>query len=312
MSTLTSYEQQVTTGSFKDAILGQVVWYSIPEETIPHDTVLQACKAQGIEGYAPAIPRPPDVFRRACKAAHRRIGRKDDPQRFTYEFKSIDHDDQQIFVKLVRETVDAKTNKGIEWARMANVTFQRDTHIIDVVELPDLDDEGRDALRVLKQTFTDENGKVNSAHLRRMIQQVLSDCLATAIRPSGGIYFVTESNSEKLRKLSNVINGLPNGTSMHLLPLLDTADQRQMLQGAIEAELADEMDANLSKIVETLKAGSKISADRFTQLTANLHRSGRKGNAYAQLLSKQLATFEDRKKIASEVVAKLANLVDMG
>lgn len=305
-----NYSQTVS-GAFKDAILGQVTWYSIPEETIDHDVVLNLCKAQGIENYAPATPRPPDVFRRACKAAAHKVGRKEDPQRFSYEFKSIDHDDQEILVKLVRETVDAATNKGIDWDRMANVTFRRDTQTIDVVELPDLDDLGRNAISVLKDTFHAENGKVNSAHLRRMIQSVLHDCLSTAIRPSGGIYFVTQAHVDKLTKLANVINGLPTGTSMHLLPLIDTADQRQMLQAAIEGELAEEMDSHLSKIVEALKAGKPISADTFTKLTANIHKSGRKGNAYATLLSKQLATFDDRKKIASDVIAKLANLVEM-
>jgi hypothetical protein len=310
MTTINQYTQAVDHGQFP--VLGQVSWYSIPEQTVDHDTVLNLCKANGVENYAPAPPRPPDVFRRACKAAGRRIGRKDDPQRFTYEFKSIDHDDTQIFVKLVRETVDAATNKGIDWARMANVTFQRDTHVIDVVELPDLDDEGRDAIAVLRRTFAAENGKVNSAHLRRMIQDVLHDCLATAIRPSGGIYFVTQAHADKLGKLATVINSLPTGSSMHLLPLLDTVDQRQMLHAAIEAELADEMDANLSKIVEALKAGKTISPDTFTKLTANLHRSGRKGNEYAQLLSQRLTTFDTRKKVASDAVAQLANLVDMG
>lgn len=307
---LAAYSQTVQQ-SFSNAILGQVCWYSIPEETVDHDTVLQLCKTHGIENYAPAAPRPPDVFRRACKAAGRRHGGREDPQRFTYEFKAIDHDDQQIFVKLVRETVDAKTNKGIDWARMANVTFQRDTQVIDVVPLPDLDDEGKDALAQLRSTFAAENGKVNSAHLRRMIQEVLHDCLSTAIRPSGGIYFVTQANEPKLTKLQKVINGLPTGASMHLLPLLDTSDQRQMLQSAIEAELADEMDHHLAKVVETLKAGKPISADVFTRLTANLHRSGRKGNEYATLLSRNLNAFDTRKKVASDVVAKLANLVEM-
>jgi hypothetical protein len=307
---LTNYAQTVQQ-SFSAAILGQVCWYSIPEATVNHDTVLQLCKTHGIESYAPAAPRPPDVFRRACKAAGRRHGGREDPQRFSYEFKAIDHDDQQIFVKLVRETVDAKTNKGIDWARMANVTFQRDTHSIDVVPLPDLDDEGRDAIAQLQSTFSAENGKVNSAHLRRMIQEVLHDSLSTAIRPSGGIYFVTQANSAKLTKLQSVINALPNGASMHLLPLLDTSDQRAMLQGAIEAELAEEMDHHLSRAVEALKAGKPISADTFTKLTANLHRSGRKGNEYATLLSRNLNAFDTRKQVASDVVAKLANLVEM-
>lgn len=310
MTTINQYTNAIDTGSFP--VLGQVCWYSIPEETVDHDTVLQLCKTHGIESYAPAPPRPPDVFRRACKSAGRRIGRKDDPQRFTYEFKSIDHDDTSIFVKLVREEVDAATNKGIDWKRMANVTWQRDTHVIDIVELPDLDDEGRDAIRVLKATFAAENGKINSAHLRRMIQDVLHDCLSTAIRPSGGIYFVTQSHADKLSKLAAVINGLPTGSSMHLLPLLDTVDQRQMLHAAIESELADEMDANLTRIVDTLKAGKTISADTFTRLTTNIHRSGRKGNEYAQLLSQRLSTFDARKKVASDAVAQLANLVDMG
>ena len=310
-ATYHQYSQSVSQGALKDAILGELCWYSIPEDTVDHDTVAQLCKTHGIEQYAPAPPRPPDVFRRACKSAGRRIGRKEDSQRYTYEFKSIDHSDREIFVKLVRETVDAATNQGIDWSRMANVTFQRDTQQIDVVELPDLDDEGRDAIRELKTTFANENGRVNSAHLRRMIQDVLHDCLATAVRPSGGIYFVTQAYAEKLNKLSKVINAIPTGTSMHTLPLLDTQDQRRMLEAAVESELADEMDAHLSKIVETLKTGKPINADTFTRLTASLHRSGRKSNEYATLLSKQLAAYGDRKKIASDVVAQLANLVDM-
>lgn len=308
MSTYANHVADVSSGS--TPVLGQLTWYSIPTDTVDHDSVLKACRNHGIASYAPAIPRPPDVFRRACKSSARRIGGKEDPQRFSYEFKSIDKDDQSINMKLVREVVDAQTNTGIDWARLANVTFQRDTHRIDVTPLPDLDDEGKEVIANLRATFDAENGKVNDAHLRRMIQDVLHDCLATAVRPSGGIYFVTKDNESKLRKLSAVIAEIPHSSSMHLLPLVDTSDQRAMLQAAVEKEMISEFDNQMGKVVEILKSGKKITSDKYGNLVKELHRTGRKGAEYATLLDDKLTDFEDRKNAANAMIRKLSDLVE--
>lgn len=307
-NTLTQYQQDVA--KFKGDILGHVCFYSIPEETVDHDVVAKLCKDNDLESYTPAVPRPPDVFRRACKSAGTRIGRKDDPQRFEYEVKILDYDTHETRAKLVRTTVDAASNKGIDWDRMANITFQRDTNIIDVVDLPDLDDPGRDCIRNLKQIFADENGKVNSAHIRRMISAVFKDSLATSIRPSGGFYFVSDDNSKKVSDLQTVLEALPSGASLHMMPLIDVGDQKRMLRDAVESELASDIDSQLAEVVDLLKAGNKITVRKFTDLTTKIQYHGKKGAEYAQLLSSNLSTFESRKQIAKDTLSKLADLVD--
>lgn len=308
MSTFTQYQQDVA--QFKGDILGHVCFYSIPEETVDYDIVAALCKQHDVEKYTPSAPRPPDVFRRACKDAGTRIGRKDDPQRFEYEIKILDYDHKETRAKLVRTTVDADSNQGIDWARQANISFKRDTFVIDVVDLPDQDDIGRECIRNLKQIFAAENGKVNSAHIRRMINAVFRDSLAVSIRPSGGFYFVSDENSDTVAKIKEVLDGLPTGASLHMMPLPDLSDQRNMLFNAVESELAGDIDKVLTEVTELLKKGENITVDKFTKLTLDLQYHGGKGQDYAGLLNSSLTTFESRKVVAKEALGKLADLVD--
>ena len=305
--TLNDHVQQVTKNY---PVLGELVWFSIPQKTVAHSIVEKLCNDNNLQGYVPPNTRAPDLFRRACKQAGRRIGGKEDPQRTTYEIKPIDSDTTQITVKLVKEVVNAQTMQGISWARLANISFNRETEQIHAVELPEMDDDGRNVISTLRETFSNENGKINDNHIRRMVHEVIRDCQGTNVRPSGGIYFVPKANTAKLHSLVAVLNGLPTGASGHVLPLVDTTDQRSMLQAAVDSELADEMESGMSKISEILKKGEKITADRFTKLTADLHRTGRKSNSYVELLNDRLSAYDTRRKVATEMISRLTDLVE--
>ena len=57
----------------------------------------------------------------------------------------------------------------------------------------------------------------------------------------GGLYFVPQKHAEELRDLAGLIKSI--GSNMHLIPLLDIVDQREMLAEAFVADTLDELRA---------------------------------------------------------------------
>lgn len=306
MSDITTYRADVENVG-EEAWLGQICWYSISETTVDHEHVLKLCRLHDLESHAPSAPRAPDVFRRVCKKAERKVAQTNGTKH-VYSFKPITNDENEILVKLVRETVDTK-NKAINWTRLANVKFVRDTKSLEVETLVH-DNVGSTVLDDLVTNFQAENGKVNSAHLRRMIQSVLHRTSAIPVRESGGIYFIPQAHYDVAKRLSNVINGISSAHNLQLLPLVDLSDTRKMVKDAVESELSGDIDTILAQVRELVKAGQPISQSEFVRITSGLNGSGRKGNEYAQLLEVELDMFATRKTLIGEAIHALVSLVN--
>src|SRR5918996_2030849 len=96
-------------------------------------------------------------------------------------------------------------------------------------------------LKTIEDGYAAGRHRHNSYAVRELIRRELTLANATLVRPTGGVYFVMRTNAPALDKVLLLGEQL-EGTSVHALPLIDDAKQRQMVREAVENETVLEID----------------------------------------------------------------------
>jgi hypothetical protein len=105
----------------------------------------------------------------------------------------------------------------------------------------------------------------------------------------GGLYFVPQKHASELRDLATFIKSI--GSQMHLIPLLDIVDQRDMLAEAFVADTMDELrqlSAEMGKILEN--QSRTITEDTYDSYVAKAATLMARADEYGQLLDRSLDT----------------------
>jgi hypothetical protein len=91
---------------------------------------------------------------------------------------------------------------------------------------------------------------MDSHAVRSFVRDYLDVLSATCVKESGGVYFVHQKHDEQLVKLAQWVNGI--GSQFHSVPLLNLADQRQMILEAFEDETVKEVARLMGEVAKIL------------------------------------------------------------
>lgn len=328
MTSFAAHQQHMTSYD-STMLLGRLCWYSVPESVFDHTFVVQQMQAAGLDTFTlPPVPRPADVFKRACTAATRKKVPVSDVGTYNnYLIRPVGHDDDHVWRKIIRETVDSN-DRRLGYIEIVELTFERKTSKISTNWNPmaaekivnnasgmtwptttyEYDPQAVGMVDEILDNFKAWNDSITSAALRELIRKILTKFHATSVRPAGGIYFVNESRHVELEALSNLINSL-QGASFHVLPLLNDAKQREMLRLAFEDESVEEIDRLLGEIMELKSKNKKISADKYSSYAAEYTRLMAKGKEYQSLLGTAMAETDSRLEIFQNSIVSLMEYV---
>jgi hypothetical protein len=276
-------------------VLGMLAWYSVPESSeIKHGDFLQLVEDNDAPIKMPEMPKPADVFRRACNAAKLLKVPADVPNEFfNFTMRDAGYDDGFVFRTAVEERVDSK-NHELGFRVIGQATFSREslkTHYsLDV----DPDDSAVVHYKSMQSSidhFVDSKAVVIPAiaireSARRSLEVTLN---GTRVRPGGGVYFINPDRLDKLEAVDYVINSVPNA-SFHVLPLVDDKRQREMLKSSFEDESIEETKRLIDDITNILKSDDEISAKKFSQLRSRYVDQKDKLAEYKDLLNDALET----------------------
>jgi hypothetical protein len=302
-ASLQSYDSEI--------YLGTLCWYSVFELKVEHREFCQLLLANNLGGFLPPPPRGSDVFKRVCTDAEIKRDPTNDPAIFrNYQIKEVDKDRDNIYRKLVAETVDS-SNRRLDWEVLAELHYNRPNNIITVTLTDEgkVDPQTKNVTSKVLRLYREWNNCISSQHVRRLVRDVFRNCLATAVRPSGGIYFVRQAHRGRLESLAAVLAALPGGTELHTLPLLDDSKQRLMLRRAFEEESVGEIDSLLGDAKELLSSGQTLTADRFAKFTEESVYLRKKAKEYSSLLNEKLVETDSRLEILDTVLFSLANKI---
>lgn len=304
MSDYTDYKQGIE--KFDESlILGSLVWYSVSHELhVPHDTMVAALTTAGLERWAPKPPNPSNVFRRVSSQAERKKVESDsDPNiRFNYLVRPVSDDDEFIDRKIVRERVN-RSGKKLDHMVVADVQFDKNRTAV-TANFHVNDQLATEIVNTVRSEFNRWRNAHDGMKVRQQIRNLLSASHATAVRPSGGIYFVSKAFKNELSALESFVDALPSShVSVHTLPLVDTGQQRDMLRQAYEDESLEEIDKLMSEMKEA--ASSQPRIDKVARLVSEFRTQRQKADEYRTLLDDKLGSVSAQLDIAEKMAMNL-------
>jgi hypothetical protein len=295
--------------SSREAWLGELVWFTVPDATrISHDDLLVALKECALEDFAPPRPQDDDVFRRVCTAHQRKKVETPDPDVFeNYLIRDVKRSGGKCTKQIVVEQVNG-ANKRLSYAPAVQLEHDKSTGQVIIEELDTAEDstQALNLAELIVQNYKHDRGTLNSMGIRWLLRTVLERSDATIVRPSGGIYFVSIMWADRVASLEKL--GEKIGITVHPCPLLDDKKQRAMLRAAFKAETVDEIDKMLGEI-DTMLKGDEVPERKYLDMYNRMQAITARTGEYAELLEEEFGNAEFRMDILQKKTKQLLNHV---
>lgn len=143
----------------------------------------------------------------------------------------------------------------------------------------------------LRQRFEHYCSHLDSHGVRTFVRGYLDLLGAINVKGSGGggLYFVPQKHSAELADLADFIKSI--GSHMHLIPLLDIVNQREMLAEAFVSDTLDELRALSMEMGKILENPSRtITEDTYDAYVTKAAGLMTKAGEYEDLLDRSLET----------------------
>ncbi len=273
-----------------DKWLGMLCWYFVPgDANISLADWVSAVNNTAISQLIPTAPRAVDTFKRAVNKIQERRRIRDyvDKEEFTYKFlaRNAGQDADYVYRKLIIEELDNEMHR-LAYLEVVNFTYVRETRSIlaevqetNLCNFPEqVQRLIHEKIELVQDIFRREQTALGPIKVREMIRGHLENTLRGSLaRPGGGVYFVSTEHLAQLDALDTVVNSF-GGPSFHMLPLVDTDRQREMIKEAFESQSLAKVDELMAKQKDLLTGKSgKITINKakafhseFLELTNRL------------------------------------------
>lgn len=205
----------------KTGLLGTLFWWDLGNNRVDHKVLVRHAQQAGLDdSLLPPAVKPSTAFKRALRAAARRIGEE-------LLLREIADTPDQIVVAVVREDPDI-LNLDLRYQVLARATFSKKTETIAVLENHAI----LDALPALFDHFS----AITTEDVRNMVLAFVKKS-GLSIRHAGGVYFIPPSLSPTLDALCAVLRAVGSNI-VWTLPIADLGEASVTL-GALAKETLD-------------------------------------------------------------------------
>lgn len=310
----------------KDALLGRILWYSVPSATrLDPQLVTTELQGRGFTRKIPNVPADSDVFRRVSINAERRKVPIPDPNKKdaflpgqfeNWMIRDFTAKGDALGKRIVCEVVDTN-GKRLSYNQIVDLTFvpasqPGGSSVIKVDWINGFNaanqTRAQEVVDDVLSGFKRWKGKFHDAVMRHWIKQTILSMGATAVRPTGGIYFLKEEFASQVEALESfIVDHFPPGGECHSVEIPDTSKQREMVKKAIEAETTGAVEQMMLEISEVKKAG-KLTPKKFEEMNKRVREVENKIADYSKLLETDLKTVNTRVELLAGMTKGLSNL----
>jgi hypothetical protein len=267
-STMSNYTDAIANLP-QEAFLGSLLWFSISQADVNLELARDELTKAGLStGTMRKILRPVDAF----KKASREIGNKFKPfggLRSEIMVRPVGEDGEQAHRHLILERAESQAGRKrrVFYEKVGEVVFTRgvkkDGEYLDYgvesrrttmhLSSPLTRDEDEWLTKGLEQ-FPDRFDHLlhymDSHAVRSFVRDYIDSLSGTCVKESGGLYFIKQQHAEEVAALGNWVRSI--GSEFHSLPLLNLADQRQMIMEAFEDETVKEVERLMGEVEKIL------------------------------------------------------------
>lgn len=271
--------------------IGNVVFYSATEATrISYEDMVTRLTDNNLEAFLPGKPRDNGAWLRTTQGIERRkqrIGTTDHYENILV--RKVYHSEGAIEKHVVVEIVDAN-DRRLDYKPVVQMQYLPVGHEFTVAPLGfPIHDRALALAGEAKEAYDYWKGHLHSDAVRDVMSWVIGSTHALTIRPSGGVFFILDDFTGRLQHLMDAVDGIP-GISLNAVPLINSADQREMLKRAFESETVGEMIKITGSIRDMLKdPTAKVPRSEADRIVNQVIAIREKATAYENLLGNTLA-----------------------
>lgn len=160
----------------------------------------------------------------------------------------------------------------------------------------------------VERNFLQWRGMLSDQAMREWIRRQVIRMGATAVRPSGGIYFLQEQFANDVEALEAFVKKmLPVGADCHSVEIPDTDKQREMVHKAIENETIGAIESMMVEIANVRQEG-KLTPKRYLAMLSEIRILENKMNGYSKLLQKDMDKVRIRLQLLDQTAKGLSPL----
>ncbi|RJQ74209.1 hypothetical protein D5S17_23355 [Pseudonocardiaceae bacterium YIM PH 21723] len=314
-----------------DSLLGFVALLSVGKvEDISHSELRSWFQAMDLNqaDYLPGEPRSVDAYESATggakvkyplgtnpngtkKQTHEKVG-----QTITLMMRHVVRDEDRIVRHLVRELADHNDEALSYEVKLAEAEFKRQigpnipigsgdmglTRELDEIDRLDAYEQTMITSLITKIEADFERGRqyISATRISKMLRDYIEHG-AGGIRLQNGAYFVPFQHGALLGSLRELAARC--GAQINRIPLLNTADQREMVGDAFNAKVGQDLDALARDIAKEQTAGA--AAYRVRKLHARFSQVQQEAKQYQENLGAELGDTEARIKMINSQMATL-------
>jgi hypothetical protein len=269
-------------------------WYTIPEAiSVSRSDLEREFRKVGLrEDWLPRPIRPSDAFRRASALLERKnIEVVKDQIYANVLVREVSSNREEIERHLIWETVDSE-QKRLAYRKVATLRLDKGSDAVSMEMELAAPAEVISGCDGFSESFSHCLENYDGNGVRKCVGEIVHQLMATAVRPSGAVYFVPEKKAEDLARMGSLIKDL--GADYFEVPLVDAQDTREMVVKNFIHQTT-QMIESLAEVLKDPKAtkGKYLAAlDQSKYLTEQVKE-------YRELLQVNMADLEGRISLLS-------------
>ena len=282
----------------QDMLLGNLLFTNLIDMKIDENDLISIFQKNNIpETYVKKISKA-DAFRRATSSVKNRIIYIQDSStgllmKAKVEVDEVKSDCDGIKRILGFKAVDEK-NEDVSYIPMGYISFDRTSEQV-VYGIEPQYIQNNDVLGVftdMSDNYTDWSVYHNKDTVRNIINRIISDTHPINLMPTGLCKFVPSSSQDMLYNLKEALSQMnqfnigSNAKSniVEIIPVIDTHEQRSLIEKNFSAEITDELFEFTKKIKNVLTQKQSLSVRSATAYIEKFNLLNAKAKEYESLL----------------------------
>lgn len=274
--------------------LGSLFWYSISQQLISRERLKRTFDEAAMDQrWLPNPIRPADAFRRATWDVQKKLKKVETPTAtifLNFLIREVYSDHKRVQRNIVIEQVDKKGRKLAYNPTATVIEFNKESGSISISASRTMDWGEQNAKELAldaKDRFETYCRHYDAQTLRAMVKKVLASLSPTAVRPSGGVYFVPRHHQNELDRVVDLVSRL-EGSEAFAVPLFNTKSNR----GIVNSKLREDVLSVLSKCRMVME-GPDLKKSRITETLNEARRVVKTFHEYQSIVHLDLEVLND-------------------
>lgn len=302
--------------------LGYVVWYSVPDRSVPLRALKRAWFKGGLEGAClPNDPRALYLFKRAVRGQQGRV-KHDDGSMTETDVVDVLDGAQHCIYQISRVVRDAD-RREVDYPKALRVIFDKEAQEIKFNRLGDTKLSEVKPMMDEIMDFFEQNTKIVNGHkVRTLVRKYLREDTDEAggvfglsgenLRgKAGGVYFVAARHKDRLDGLAECLQELygEDGSTygLYSVPLADGRSEREMIRAHHVANTVKEAQEAIDDVAKLLRQDrvNRVRSDVASHWFRKLQALRRRSAEYDSMLKEEQGDVASIIEMMSKQIGKL-------